>query len=185
MSDSADDFIIETELKGVFVIKRPTFEDDRGFFRELYRKGDLEKRLGYEFTPVQPNHSRSKKDTLRAIHVATWHKLVTVMRGEVQQLVADLREDSPTFGKHITINVGDSNRVCVFIPAGCGNGFLALSDEVDYCYFTTDYWGPGKEKYVIYNDPDLNINWQTQNPIVSEKDSQSPKLREVFPDKFK
>ncbi len=179
-----NDYIEETELKGVFIIKRPTFDDDRGFFRELYRKTDLEKRLGFTFDPVQPNHSRSQKDTLRAIHVATWHKLVTVMRGEAQQLVADLREDSPTFGQHITINIGESNRACVFIPAGCGNGFLALSEGVDYCYLTTDYWSPGKEKYVIYNDPDLNIAWQTQNPIVSTKDLQGKKLREIFSSKF-
>lgn len=179
-----NDYIEETELKGVFIIKRPSFGDDRGFFRELYRKSDLDKRLGFSFEVAQPNHSRSQKNTLRGIHIATWHKLVTVIRGEVQQLVVDLREDSPTFGKHITVNIGDSNRVCVFVPANCGNGFLTLSDEVDYCYFTTDYWAPGKEKYVIYNDQDLNINWQTQSPLVSEKDLQSKTLKEVFPAKF-
>lgn len=184
MSDQ--DCIEETELKGVFIIKRPTFEDDRGFFRELYRKGDLEARLGYEFNPVQPNHSRSIKGVLRGVHTAPWMKLVTVTRGEVQQIVIDLREDSPDFGKYISINMGDSNRVCVFVPPGCGNAFLALSDVVDYIYFTTDYWAPGKEKYIIYNDPDLKIAWQTDSPLISEKDlNAAQKLKDVFPEKFK
>jgi dTDP-4-dehydrorhamnose 3,5-epimerase len=184
MTDQPTDYIEETELKGVFVVKRPTFGDDRGFFRELYRKEDLEKRLGYEFNPVQPNHSRSVKDTLRGIHVASWMKLVTVTRGEVQQIVVDLREDSPTFGKYISVNISEENRCCVFVPPGCGNAFLVISDTVDYIYMTTDYWAPGKEKYVIYNDPDLHIDWQTDSPIISEKDMAALPLREVFPEKF-
>lgn len=180
-----DDYIEETEIKGVFIIKRPTFGDERGFFREIFRKEDLEKRLGYEFNIVQSNHSRSKKDILRGIHVATWMKLVTYTRGNVQQIVVDTRPESPTFGKYISINAGEDNRIAVFIPAGMGNGFLALSEEVDYVYFTTDYWAAGKEQYILYNDPDINIDWQTNSPQVSEKDLQGISLREAFPEKFK
>ncbi len=185
MPDQTDDFIEETELSGVFIIKRPTFEDDRGFFREIFRKSDLEKRLGHEFTVAQPNHSRSIKGILRGIHVATWMKLVTVTRGKVQQVVIDLREDSPTFGKYISLTLGgNDNRYSVFIPPGMGNAFAVLSDVADYMYFTSDYWAPGKEKYIIYNDPDLNVKWELENPSISEKDLAGVPVRELFPNKF-
>jgi dTDP-4-dehydrorhamnose 3,5-epimerase len=182
MSDT--DFIKSTEIDGVFVIERPTFGDERGFFRETFRQNDLEARLGYKFNVVQANHSRSIKGGLRGIHIAPWNKLVTVTRGEVQQIVVDTRPDSPTFGKYLSWQIGDSNRISIFIPAGCGNAFLVLSDDADYNYLTTDYWAAGKEKMVIYNDPDLGIDWQLDTPVVSEKDLANSPLRQVFPEKF-
>lgn len=178
------DYISETELAGVFIIERPVFGDDRGFFRELYRKTDLDAKLGYAFEPVQANHSRSQKDALRAVHIAPYHKLVTVYHGTIQQIVADVRPESPTFGKYISINLGEDNFQSLFIPAGMGNGFLVTSETADYCYLATDYWAPGIEQYVNYADPDLAIKWQTQTPIVSEADQKHPSLREVFPEKF-
>lgn len=177
-----NDFIETTEIQGVLIIKRPIFEDDRGFFRETFRKADLERRLGYAFNPVQANHSRSKKGTLRGIHVAPWNKLVTVTRGDVQQVVVDLRKNSQNFGKYISVILGESNRASVFIPEGCGNAFLVLTDEADYSYLTTDYWAPGREIGIIYNDPNLNIQWMDQNPILSAKDLKNSSFKEVFPD---
>lgn len=178
-----EDYIEESEINGVFIVKRPVFSDDRGFFRETFRKEDLEKRLGYEFNPMQANHSRSQKGSLRGIHIAPWHKLVTVFRGQVQQVVVDLREDSPDFGKHLSLTLGEDNWYCVFIPKGCGNAFLVLSDEADYNYLTTDNWAPGREKNVSYNDPDIGITWQDENPTLSEKDLNNPSLKEAFPGK--
>lgn len=175
-----EDYIEETELKGVFTIKRPNFVDSRGFFRETYRKKDLDKRLGFPFEPVQANHSRSKMRTLRGIHIAPWDKLVTVFRGQVQQVVVDLRKDSPSFGKHISVLLGEDNWVAVFIPRGCGNAFLVLSDEADYNYLTTDYWVSGREIGIIYNDPDLNIKWELKDVSLSDKDLQNPSLRDAF-----
>jgi dTDP-4-dehydrorhamnose 3,5-epimerase len=183
MSDQQD-FITETEISGVFIIARPTFGDDRGFFRELYRKNDLEARLGHEFNPVQANHSRSQKNSLRGIHIAPYHKLVTVYNGTVQQVVVDVRPDSPTFGKYVSVNLGEGNFRSVFIPAGLGNAFVVTSEVADYCYLATDYWAPGVETYVNYADPDLAIPWQTAAPIVSEADNNHPTLREVYPKKF-
>ena len=174
------DFITETELSGVFIIERPSFGDERGFFRELYRKTDLDARLGYSFEPVQTNHSRSQKNTLRGIHIAPWHKLVSVYRGSVQQIVVDVRPHSPTFKKYISVNLGEDNFRSVFIPAGFGNAFAVTSDVADYCYLTTDYWAPGKETYVHYTDPDIGINWQVTEPIVSEADQKHPLLRDAF-----
>ena len=176
-----NDFIEETELKGVFVIKRPKFGDERGFFRETFRKADLEKRLGYEFNVVQANHSRSEKGVLRGIHAAPWNKLVTVMRGTAQEVVVDLRKDSETFGKYISVDMGEENWVSVFIPANCGNAFLVTSEIADYSYLTTDYWAAGKEIGIIYNDGDLNVSWEIENPNLSDKDLQNPTFKEVFP----
>ncbi len=184
MSEQNQDYITETELAGVFIIERPVHGDERGFFRELYRKTDLDARLGFSFEPVQTNHSRSEKNILRGIHIAPWNKLVTVYRGNVQQVVVDTRPDSETFGKHISIALGEENFRSVFVPAGMGNAFVVTSDIADYCYLTTDYWAPGKETYVNFQDPDLGINWQTTEPIVSDADKQHPLLREVFPNKF-
>src|SRR5262245_36564295 len=127
-----DDFIETTKIKGVLIIKRPVFGDERGFFQEIYRKKDLEKKLGYEFNPVQGNHSRSTKNVLRGIHIAPWDKLVTVLKGEIQQVVVDLREDSETFKQYVSVNISENNRVAVFVPKNCGNAFLIKSDEADY-----------------------------------------------------
>lgn len=175
-----EDYIKETKIEGVYVIERPVMGDERGFFRETFRKNDLEKRLGYEFNIVQANHARSKKGILRGIHIAPWHKLVTVTRGNTQQVVVDCREDSPTFGKHISINIGDDNRVVVFIPANCGNAYLVLSEDADYTYLTSDYWTPGREKSIAYDDPTLNIDWQDNNPSLSDKDLANPSFEQAF-----
>lgn len=184
MSDQ-NQYIKTTEIDGVYIIERPTFSDERGFFRETYRKNELEETIGHEFNPVQENHSHSVKDVLRGIHIAPWSKLTYCVRGMVQQVVVDLRKDSPTFGKYISINIGDDNRVKVYIPPLCGNAFLALSDVVDYMYLTTDYWAAGKEANVAWDDLDLNIKWLSNHPLASEKDQSNPSLREAFPENFK
>jgi dTDP-4-dehydrorhamnose 3,5-epimerase len=188
MTDSSaaprQDYITETELAGVLIIERPTYPDGRGFFRETFRNGDLEARFGSPIHFLQANHSRSVKNTLRGIHIAPWHKLITVTRGEVQAVIADTRPDSPTFGKCVSLTVGDSNHISVFIPAGYGNSFAVLSDEADYVYLASDYWAPGKEHSIIYNDPDLAIKWQVSEPIISENDKTHPTLRQAYPERF-
>lgn len=180
----ANEHIKETSIPGVFIIKMPTNDDERGFFRETVRKRELDKVLGYNFEIAQENHSRSKKGVLRGIHVAPWNKLTYVPRGKVQQVVVDLREDSPTFGQHISIIMGEEDRIDIFVPAGCGNAFLVLSGEADYIYLTDDYWSPGKEIAIAWNDPDLAIPWETKHPILSEKDNEAPRIKELFPQKF-
>jgi dTDP-4-dehydrorhamnose 3,5-epimerase len=181
---TGDDFITPTELKDVFIIERPVFSDDRGFFRETFRKNDLEARLGTKLEFVQANHSRSPKNSLRGIHAAPWNKLVTCIHGKVQQVVSDLRTDSPTFGKYVSVILGEGNLRSVFVPAGTGNSFLVLSEEADYSYVTTDYWAPGKEISMAWDDADLNIQWQSDNPMLSSKDQANPTLRQTFPEKF-
>jgi dTDP-4-dehydrorhamnose 3,5-epimerase len=170
-------FITETELAGVLKIQRPVFQDDRGFFRETFRLADLEDKFGQAIIFKQANHSRSTKDTLRGIHAAPWHKLVTCTRGQVQQVVSDINPDSPTFGKYVSIILGEDNWNSIFVPAGYGNSFLVLSDIADYNYLASDYWSPGKEKEVVWNDPTLNIAWKSDAPQLSEKDLANPTLK--------
>lgn len=174
------DTVIETEIEGVFIIKRPVFSDNRGFFRETFRRNELEEKTGYNFNIVQQNHSRSTKGTLRGIHVAPWAKLVTILRGEVFQVVVDLRRDSPTFLKHVALDIGESNFVQLFIPPGCGNGYQVLSDEVDYSYSVDKYWFAGAERGLAYDDEKIGIEWREGERILSEKDLRNPKLEEFL-----
>jgi dTDP-4-dehydrorhamnose 3,5-epimerase len=185
MSDpNPQDYIAATDLAGVYIVERPTFPDGRGFFHETFRKNDLEARFGSSLDFVQANHSRSVQNTLRGIHIAPWHKLISVTRGEIQAVISDLRPHSPTFGQSLSFNLGESTRASIFIPAGCGNSFAVLSEEADYVYLVTDYWAPGKETSVRYDDLDLAIPWQVSQPIVSEQDKAHPTAREAFPDQF-
>ncbi len=177
--DNTKTTITETQIPGVYIIESPTFEDERGFFRETFRLPELEARLGFNFNLAQDNHSRTSKGYLRGIHCAPWNKLVYCIRGEVQDVIVDLREGSSTFGKHLSINMGEKNRVRVFVPAGCGHGFLALSEETDFHYLTDQLWEPEKEVGIIWNDPDLNISWQINNPKVSVKDQENKFLKET------
>lgn len=175
-----------TLLSGVLEIQRPTFSDERGFFREPVRIRELEEELGYPFQVVQMNHARSSKGALRGIHIAPWNKLIYVTRGKVQIAICDLRQDSETFGKYFSTTIGDENKSSVFVPKGCGNSYFVMSDEADYTYLTDQEWAPGLEKGVAWNDPDLGVNWELSEiePILSEKDQHNPRVREMFPDKF-
>lgn len=172
--------ITKTEIEGVLIVDIPAHIDERGFFKETFRKNELEEILGKQINFVQENHARSKKGVLRGIHVAPWSKFFYCVKGSVQHVVVDLRKDSPTFGKYISNIIGDGNQVKVFIPAGCGNSYLILSDEADVIYLTDDYYSPGKEFGVSWNDPELSINWEIKEPVLSEKDQSAPKVDEVF-----
>lgn len=174
-----------TNIQGLFLVERETFEDGRGFFRETFRAGELNSALGFEFAIKQENHSRSVKNTLRGIHVAPWNKFIYVVRGEVQSVVVDLRDGSATFGEYVSIILGESNHTRIFVPKGCGNSYLVLSEEADCMYLTDDYWSPGKEYGVLWNDSDIKINWQTDKPLLSDKDRINKTIKELFPGRLK
>lgn len=170
--------ITKTSIPGLVVIQRQTFSDERGFFREAVRIPELEEAVGVAFAVKQMNHARSSKNTLRGIHVAPWNKLIYVVSGKVQQVVVDLREDSETFGKYESFVIGDDNRSGIFVPAGCGNAYLVLSDEADYVYLTDEEWLPNREVGVAWNDPALGIKWEISGePMLSEKDRQNPNFK--------
>ena len=179
-----DNFIKSTKLEGVFIINRPTFPDDRGFFHEVFRLNDLEEVIKTPFNIVQWNHSRSVENVLRGIHVAPWSKLFYCVYGIVQQVVVDLRLDSSTYGQYISNIIGVDNPSAIYLPPNCGNAFLVLSKEADCCYMVNDYWKPGAEYGVTFDDPDLKIEWQVKNPLLSSKDQQNKKLKEIFPKKI-
>ncbi len=178
--------ITRTSIPGLILVQRQTFSDERGFFRESARIAEIEEAAGVSFDIAQANHARSSKDTLRGIHAAPWNKLIYVVSGKVQQVVVDLREDCETFGEYESFIIGDENRSSIFIPKGCGNSYLVLSDDADYTYLTDQEWEPEKEIGIAWNDPTLNISWQIQvEPHLSNKDRQNPDLKTLFPHKFK
>jgi dTDP-4-dehydrorhamnose 3,5-epimerase len=191
--EKAKETIHETSIKGLLVVERKTFPDGRGFFRETYRMNELEAVLSnqyskpFRFNIVQQNHSRNEsKGTLRGIHRAPWNKFIYVPRGVVQSVVVDLREDSATFGKYESFVIGEDRLAKIFVPAGCGNAYLVLSDEADFLYDVDDYWYPNSEEGILWSDDDLKIDWQLNGlgPNLSEKDKANPLARELFSAKF-
>jgi dTDP-4-dehydrorhamnose 3,5-epimerase len=169
------------ELEGVIEFNLNTFSDDRGFFREVIRLSQLEEKIGQQFIAKQVNHSRSSKNTLRGIHVAPWNKIIYVPYGKVQSVIVDCRKDSPTFGKYKSVVLGEDNRSCVFVPKGCGNSYLVLSDVADYMYLTDQEWAPNLEKGVAWNDQTLAIEWMLENdPTLSEKDKNNSSFSTTF-----
>lgn len=177
--------ITETKLKGCFLLEPKIFKDQRGVFFELFRKDELEDKLGYEINFVQENESISKKGVLRGLHFqkgnAAQAKLVTVTKGEVIDVVVDLRKGSETYGEHLKIRLSDQNHHCLFMPRGMAHGFLALSDDTAFSYKCDNYYDPTKEGGIVYRDTDLKIDWEL--PIadltLSEKDINLPKFKEV------
>lgn len=179
-------FIETTSISGLLVLKRPIFSDKRGFFRELFHKDELEQMTGIKFDGVQINHSHSKPGVIRGIHAEQWNKIIYPVSGQVFIAIVDIRSDSPTFAKVETFNVDDNNRIGLFIPNGLANSFcVAGSQAVDYIYLVDAYYDGSDIRAIAWDDPDLNIKWPVENPIISERDKNNPKLRDLFPEKFK
>jgi dTDP-4-dehydrorhamnose 3,5-epimerase len=171
---------MENEINGILEFDLPVHDDDRGFFTEVIRLNAV-KQHHPEFNVAQINHARSSKNTLRGIHVATWNKIIYVPSGKVQAVIVDCRKDSPTFGKYKSFILGDENRSAVFVPAGCGNSYLVMSDEADYIYFIDQEWEPGHEKELRWDDPDLNIDWHIKQDLsISERDLSAKSFKELF-----
>ena len=178
--------ITETSLKGCFIIQPRLFEDDRGVFFESYQQKKFEETIGGQINFVQDNISVSKKGVIRGLHlqigVHAQSKLVQVVHGEVLDVIVDLRKDSETFGQHYKLNLSGNNRTSVFIPKGMAHGFVTLSDEATFMYKCDAFYDSASESGIIYNDLDLQIDWQCPiaTPIISEKDYQLPTFKEFF-----
>ncbi|MBI5448491.1 MAG: dTDP-4-dehydrorhamnose 3,5-epimerase [Gammaproteobacteria bacterium] len=165
----------------VKLIEPRLFSDERGFFSETYQKKRYAE-VGIDAHFVQDNFSRSKKHTLRGLHYQLPYaqgKLVYVTRGQVLDLVVDIRRHSPTFGKTCSFILDDINCRQAYIPPGFAHGFYTLSDEVDFCYKCTEYYHPETEKGIIWNDPTLAIEWPSPHPFLSEKDARFPMLAQI------
>lgn len=175
-----------TALPGVLLLTPRIFRDDRGAFQETWNLRAMAE-AGLPSTWVQDNFSVSKKNVLRGIHYQITQpqgKLVRVAYGAALDVAVDLRRSSPTFGKHIAVKLSGDNGAMLWIPVGLGHAFLALTDSVGFAYKVTDYYSPGGERTIRWNDPDLAIPWPlaAEDAIVSEKDAQGKTLRdaEVF-----
>ena len=171
----------ETEIKGVYVIDAKVFGDDRGYFTETYKKTDFDEAgLVYDF--VQDNQSRSKKGVLRGLHFQIKHpqaKLVRVIEGEVFDVAVDMRKGSPTFGKWGGAILSDKNKRQFMIPRGFAHGFLVLSDYATFCYKCDEVYHPEDEGGIMWNDPEIGIEWPfTDNIQLSEKDTKQPLLKD-------
>lgn len=164
--------IDKTFIDDLLVITPEVFGDDRGYFFESYNKKKLEDLLDVEF--VQDNESQSQKNVLRGLHFQktpfAQGKLVRVIKGSVLDVVVDLRKDSKTYGKHYKRILSDKNKEQLYIPKGFAHGFLVLEDETIFSYKCTNFYNKESEVALLWNDKALNINWQIENPIISEKD---------------
>lgn len=174
--------IIETRIPGLLIIKPEVFEDDRGYFFESYNKDKFES-AGIEINFVQDNESKSQKGVLRGLHFQNppyaQGKLVRVMRGSVLDVAVDIRKDSPTYGQWDSIVLSGDNKMMYWIPAGMAHGFLTLEDYTVFFYKCTNTYNKDYEGSIRWNDPDLNIDWGFNEPILSKKDKTAPLFKNL------
>lgn len=177
--------IRKTDIKGLLVIEPDVFGDSRGYFMESFSEKRFCEQTGVDVKFVQDNESRSSYGVIRGLHFQyppyAQAKLVRVVSGRVLDVAVDLREGSHTYGKHFSIELSGDNHLQVFIPRGFAHGFAVLSDEAVFQYKCDGYYAPEHEAAVIWNDPDLGIDWRLSMADVhlSEKDKNHPRLKDL------
>ncbi len=171
-----------TELAGVVHIQPRIFNDSRGFFLETFKQSDFIQ-AGIKENFVQSNFSHSTKDTLRGLHYqknpSAQGKLVLALSGVIFDVAIDLRKGSPTFGKWVSRMLSSEKRNMLYIPAGFAHGFCVLSDEADVMYYCTHEYAPRDEAGIIWNDPQIGVDWPVSQALLSEKDSRLPGLAQA------
>jgi dTDP-4-dehydrorhamnose 3,5-epimerase len=171
----------ETKIKGLFEITPRVFNDDRGYFYETF-KDSLFKQHGISGDFVQDNQSFSTKGVLRGLHFQkapfAQGKLVRVISGSVIDIAVDIRPNSPTFGQYESFLLTGENKKMVYVPEGFAHGFVTLEDAI-FTYKCTNVYDKASESGIIYNDPELNIDWGVESPLVSEKDLELPTLAQI------
>ena len=175
--------ITPTDLEGVLIVEPDVHADRRGFFMETYHL-ERYRQQGIQPHFVQDNLSFSVRDTLRGLHYQIRRpqaKLVQVVRGEIFDVAVDIRPGSPSFGRWAGVWLSDGNRRQILIPGGYAHGFCVRSDEAVVWYKCSDFYRPGDEGGLNWSDPDLKIDWPVTRPIISEKDSRLPFLRDLSP----
>lgn len=179
--------IIPTTIPDILILEPKVFGDDRGFFFESFNERTWQGLTGLDINFVQHNHSRSTKGVLRGLHYQIQQpqgKLVRVTTGEVFDVAVDIRKSSPTFGTWFGTLLSAENKRQMWIPAGFAHGFCVTSDHAEFLYLTTDYWAPEHERCIVWDDPDLGIDWPlATNPNVSNKDKEGRAFRnaDLFP----
>ena len=173
--------VIATDIPDVKIIEPTVFGDERGFFMETWNQKRFEELVTGKPTQfVQDNHSKSKKGILRGLHYQTENtqgKLVRVISGEVFDVAVDIRKDSSTFGQWVGVYLSAENKRQLWIPEGFAHGFYVISDDAEFVYKCTDYYNPKVERSILWNDPDIGIEWPLiEYPIQSEKDMTGMRL---------
>lgn len=171
---------IKTNIKGLIILKGKTFYDARGFLRESFKKKIIKKNL--IFTII----SKSNKNVLRGLHLQTKNaqdKYISVLKGKILDVAVDLRKNSKTFGKHFKLIISEKNSKSFFIPKGFAHGFLGLDKENIVLYGCTNYRSKNHEVSLLWNDPDLKINWGVKKPILSSKDNNAITLKRFLRNK--
>lgn len=178
-----------TQIKDCYIIHDTVFEDERGYFFESFNRQKFEQQTGLDVNFVQDNQSKSAYGVLRGLHFqkGEWAqaKLVRVIQGKVLDVVVDLRKSSPSFGQHVAVELSENSRTQLFVPRGLAHGFVVLSETCVFFYKCDNYYNKQSEGGLMYNDPELNIDWKINADqfIVSEKDKNNPyfnQLTELF-----
>lgn len=173
------------DIEGLYVIEPTVFKDERGYFVETYNQNDM-KEAGLDMVFVQDNQSMSTRGVLRGLHFQKQFpqgKLVRVVRGKVFDVAVDLRSESKTYGKWFGVELSAENMKQFYIPEGFAHGFLVLSDEAEFCYKCTDFYHPGDEGGLAWNDPEIGVKWPLEEGvdlIISEKDQKWKGLKDTF-----
>lgn len=177
--------VIKTEIEGVVIIEPKIFGDERGYFFESFNAAEFARKVGVNTVFVQDNESKSKYGVLRGLHFQKGEfaqsKLVRVVEGRVIDVAIDIRRGSPTFGKHVAVELSKENKRQLFIPRGFAHGFAVLSEEAVFQYKCDNLYAPDHEGAIAWNDPKIGIDWQIrpEDVILSEKDRKHPTLDEA------
>ncbi len=175
--------VIQTEIPDVLLIEPTVFGDERGFFFESFNQKTWEEQTGVKVDFVQDNHSKSVKGVLRGLHYQIQQaqgKLVRVTVGAVFDVAVDLRSSSDTFGKWVGAHLTAGNKKQLWVPPGFGHGFVVLSETAEFLYRTTDFYAPHYERCIMWNDPELAIDWPIDfDPVLSAKDAQGVAFKDA------
>lgn len=178
---------IKTSIEGVYIIEPKVFCDARGYFFESFRQSEFDENIG-KTVFVQDNESKSSRGVLRGLHYQrgsySQAKLVRVIKGCVLDVAVDIRKDSPTYGKHVMVELSEDNKRQFFIPRHFAHGFLVLSDEAVFTYKVDNVYAPHAEASIKYNDPDLGIKWPMalEEILTSPKDEAGKAFRDITPE---
>jgi dTDP-4-dehydrorhamnose 3,5-epimerase len=175
--------VVKTKLHDCVIIEPKVFGDGRGFFLETFQAERYADKAGITLSFVQDNYSRSSKGVLRGLHYQTnkpQGKLVRVVKGKVYDVAVDIRKGSNTFGQWEAVILSEENKIQFWVPPGFAHGFVVLSEIADFEYKCTDYYDPCDEGGILWNDPDLNIPWPIDNPILSNKDANAKNLANLI-----
>ena len=174
--------VIATKIQDAVIIEPKVFGDQRGFFLETYQQQRYRELANIQLPLVQDNHSRSTKGVLRGLHFQKTKpqgKLVRVVRGEVFDVIVDLRKNSPSFGQWQGVWLSEENYRQFWLPPGTAHGFLVTSETADFEYKCTDFYDPKDEACLLWNDPDIGIEWPAITPILSEKDALGQRFKDL------